>query len=245
MRGPRSRGVDSTAAPGHRDALPQRRTRGSVKSCLLLAPCAHSDRCPHAIPSRPSICSASPSAAMSAKSEKESWRDPSPDDFRSAAEPMMRVPARYRWNSCRCPIFGPNLPAWSIPTTLPALSGFADQRYTAFGGLSADIRYRLLDRASAPFGFAIGAEPHWGRADDITGAAGQPIWRRLCRRRRLGDHSRPRRRGVQPALSTRHDALEIDRNLVAGIHRGRCDWRDGAGSFGDLRRRRSPLFAPV
>ena len=39
----------------------------------------------------------------------------------------------------------------------------------AFGGLSADIRYRLLDRATAPFGFAIGAEPHWGRADDITG----------------------------------------------------------------------------
>jgi hypothetical protein len=49
------------------------------------------------------------------------------------------------------------------------VSGFADQRYTAFGGFSVDIRYRLLDRASAPFGFAIGAEPHWGRADDITG----------------------------------------------------------------------------
>jgi hypothetical protein len=49
------------------------------------------------------------------------------------------------------------------------VSGFADQRYTAFGGFSADIRYRLLDRASAPFGFAIGAEPHWGRADDVTG----------------------------------------------------------------------------
>jgi hypothetical protein len=49
------------------------------------------------------------------------------------------------------------------------VSGFSDQRYTAFGGFSADIRYRLLDRASAPFGVAIGAEPHWGRADDITG----------------------------------------------------------------------------
>jgi len=46
---------------------------------------------------------------------------------------------------------------------------FSDQHYAAFGGLSADIRYRLLDRASAPFGLAIGAEPHWGRADDITG----------------------------------------------------------------------------
>jgi hypothetical protein len=53
---------------------------------------------------------------------------------------------------------------------IAGVSGFADQRYAAFGGLSADIRYRLLDRASAPFGLAIGAEPHWGRADDITGA---------------------------------------------------------------------------
>jgi hypothetical protein len=52
---------------------------------------------------------------------------------------------------------------------ITGVSGLADQRYAAFGGFSADIRYRLLDRATAPFGFAIGAEPHWGRADDITG----------------------------------------------------------------------------
>jgi hypothetical protein len=55
---------------------------------------------------------------------------------------------------------------------ITGVSGLANQRYTAFGGLSADIRYQLLDRASAPFGLAIGAEPHWGRADDITGAPG-------------------------------------------------------------------------
>jgi hypothetical protein len=53
---------------------------------------------------------------------------------------------------------------------ISGVTGFADQRYAAFGGFSADIRYRLLDRASAPFGFAVGAEPHWGRADDATGA---------------------------------------------------------------------------
>jgi hypothetical protein len=52
---------------------------------------------------------------------------------------------------------------------ISGVSGFADQHYFAPGGLSADIRYRLLDRATAPFGFAIGAEPHWGRADDISG----------------------------------------------------------------------------
>jgi hypothetical protein len=49
------------------------------------------------------------------------------------------------------------------------VSGLTDQRYAAFGGLSADIRYRILDRATAPIGFAIGAEPHWGRADEATG----------------------------------------------------------------------------
>jgi hypothetical protein len=49
------------------------------------------------------------------------------------------------------------------------VGGISDQHYTAFGGLSADIRYRILDRATAPFGFAIGAEPHWGRADEATG----------------------------------------------------------------------------
>jgi hypothetical protein len=47
--------------------------------------------------------------------------------------------------------------------------GFADRHETAFGGLSVDIRYRLLDRSSAPFGLAIGAEPHWDRVDDLTG----------------------------------------------------------------------------
>lgn len=57
---------------------------------------------------------------------------------------------------------------------ITGVSGFTDQRYTAFGELSADIRYRLLDRATAPFGLAIGAEPHWGRSDDVTGEpAGQ------------------------------------------------------------------------
>ncbi len=57
----------------------------------------------------------------------------------------------------------------SISYDIAGVSGLFDQRYVAFGGLSADIRYRLLDRATAPFGFAVGAEPHWGRADEITG----------------------------------------------------------------------------
>src|SRR6201990_3353671 len=52
---------------------------------------------------------------------------------------------------------------------IAGVSGIADQRYTAFGGFSADIRYRLLDRASAPFGFAVGAEPNWNRSDSVSG----------------------------------------------------------------------------
>jgi hypothetical protein len=52
------------------------------------------------------------------------------------------------------------------------VTGFTDQHYVAFGGFSADLRYRLLDRATAPFGLAIGAEPHWGRSDDVTGEPG-------------------------------------------------------------------------
>jgi hypothetical protein len=53
---------------------------------------------------------------------------------------------------------------------ISGVSGFADQHDTALGGLSVDIRYRLLDRSSAPFGLAIGAEPHWNGVDDLTGA---------------------------------------------------------------------------
>jgi hypothetical protein len=52
---------------------------------------------------------------------------------------------------------------------IAGVGGLTDQRYSAFGGLSADFRYRFLDRATAPFGLALGAEPHWGRADEISG----------------------------------------------------------------------------
>src|ERR1700721_3733140 len=52
---------------------------------------------------------------------------------------------------------------------ITGVRGLADQQYGAFGGLSADIRYQFLDRATAPFGLAVGAEPRWGRADGVTG----------------------------------------------------------------------------
>jgi hypothetical protein len=58
-----------------------------------------------------------------------------------------------------------------IGHSIAGVAGFEDRQQVAFGGFSADLRYRLLDRAAAPFGLAIGAEPHWGRIDETTGAA--------------------------------------------------------------------------
>ena len=47
--------------------------------------------------------------------------------------------------------------------------GLDDRRQGAFDGLSFDMRYRILDRAHAPFGLMIDAEPHWGRVDEVSG----------------------------------------------------------------------------
>ena len=40
-------------------------------------------------------------------------------------------------------------------------------------GLSLHLRYRLLDRETAPFGFTAAAEPHGNRIDEISGAKGR------------------------------------------------------------------------
>jgi hypothetical protein len=47
--------------------------------------------------------------------------------------------------------------------------GLDDRRRGAFDGLSFDMRYRILDRAHAPFGLMIDAEPRWGRVDETSG----------------------------------------------------------------------------
>ena len=53
---------------------------------------------------------------------------------------------------------------------IAGVNGFEDRRQFAIGGFSADFRYRPLDRATAPFGFALGFEPRWSRIDDGSGA---------------------------------------------------------------------------
>jgi hypothetical protein len=53
---------------------------------------------------------------------------------------------------------------------ISGVSGFDDRRQGTLQSVSFDARYRLLDRERAPFGLTFSAEPHWGFADDVSGA---------------------------------------------------------------------------
>lgn len=48
-----------------------------------------------------------------------------------------------------------------------------DRRQLNFQGASLDLRYRLLDRARAPFGLTVAAELHGDRIDETSGAKGR------------------------------------------------------------------------
>ena len=52
-----------------------------------------------------------------------------------------------------------------------AVPGLEDGRQLAWQGVSVDLRYRFLDRDSAPFGLTFAAESQLSRIDDISGAA--------------------------------------------------------------------------
>jgi hypothetical protein len=47
--------------------------------------------------------------------------------------------------------------------------GLDDRQQLAFDTLTLEMRYRVLNREHAPFGLTLGADPHWGRVDDISG----------------------------------------------------------------------------
>jgi hypothetical protein len=49
------------------------------------------------------------------------------------------------------------------------VQGFADHRDIAFSGAALELRYKLVDRAVAPFGLTLHAQPGWGRIDDASG----------------------------------------------------------------------------
>jgi hypothetical protein len=52
---------------------------------------------------------------------------------------------------------------------ITGVPGLDDRRQGAFDTLAFEMRYRILSRDHAPFGFTIGLDPHWGRVDDISG----------------------------------------------------------------------------
>lgn len=50
------------------------------------------------------------------------------------------------------------------------VSGFEDRRQLAWQGVSVDLRYRFLDRDTAPFGLTFAVESHADRIDETTAA---------------------------------------------------------------------------
>jgi len=52
---------------------------------------------------------------------------------------------------------------------ISGVPGLDDQKQGSFDTLSLELRYRMLDREHAPFGLTLGADPHWGQIDDISG----------------------------------------------------------------------------
>jgi hypothetical protein len=49
------------------------------------------------------------------------------------------------------------------------VAGFDDLTQTGLQGASVDLRYRFLDKETAPFGMIFDAEPHANRIDDTSG----------------------------------------------------------------------------
>ena len=49
------------------------------------------------------------------------------------------------------------------------VTGLDDRRRGALNGVDFEMRYRLFDRAHAPFALTVGAEPHGARVADATG----------------------------------------------------------------------------
>lgn len=60
-----------------------------------------------------------------------------------------------------------------VPLTyyqIAGIPGLDDRRQGAFNGFVSEFRYRVLDGEHAPFQLTLGAEPHWARTDEVSGA---------------------------------------------------------------------------
>ena len=53
---------------------------------------------------------------------------------------------------------------------ISGVPGLDDRRQMQSDGLSLELRQRLLDRAHAPFGLTLVAEPRWARVEETSGA---------------------------------------------------------------------------
>ena len=52
---------------------------------------------------------------------------------------------------------------------IAGVAGIEDARRAAIQSLSFDARFRMLDRAQAPFGLTLSVSPHWGLVDETSG----------------------------------------------------------------------------
>jgi len=53
---------------------------------------------------------------------------------------------------------------------LSGVPGFDDRNAVTVQDIAGDLRYRMLDREKAPIGLTFAFEPHWGFADNASGA---------------------------------------------------------------------------
>ena len=92
-------------------------------------------------------------------------------------------------------------------TTSAAFPVLTDRRQLAWQGVSLDLRYRFLDRETAPFGLTLAVESHGDRIDEVTAAAVRSYGTEftLALRSRTGPERRGRR--AQSDLSAGMDAL--------------------------------------
>ena len=68
--------------------------------------------------------------------------------------------------------FGLSVGSYFTHHRIAGIPELDDRRSGRFDGASLGLKYQLFDRAHAPFGLAIEAEPQWRRAD---GTSGEPV----------------------------------------------------------------------
>jgi hypothetical protein len=98
---------------------------------------------------------------------------------------------------------------------IAGVTDMADRHAAAVQSLSFDGRFRLLDRDHSPFGLTLSAAPHWGLADETTGAR----INHFGRARRLVDGIAPEGRlHVEPPRPNPHGASPAPVRFFRGRH---------------------------